>query len=98
MGKPILSYVVNYWLDVWLQSVLLHVANILIDLYLAKPDSSNEVKALFKQLESKLEKKMLCDKELAKLQGCIDMILDTADTAASTNTRIEKDLLNLKKS
>jgi len=96
--KPILSYVVNYLLDVRLQSVLLHVANILIDLYLAKPDISNEVKALFKQLELKLEKKMLCDQELAKLQGCIDMILDTADTAASTNTRIEKDLLNLKKS
>jgi len=94
----VLTFVINFLLDIRFQQVLLHVADILVEMYLNRPDNSENINKLFTKLEAKLERKLSYDQELTKLQGCIDMILDTADTASATSTRIEKDLLKLKKS
>ena len=91
----LLNYVVKNFTDTRFQGVLIHVANMLVDMYLAKYDNSESVKKLFHTLERKLERKILYDEEITKLQGCIDLLLATADVGIQSS-RIEKELLKAK--
>jgi len=96
--KKIINYIYSHLKDPRFQAVLLHVANMLVDMYMVTQGGTSEpiMKSFSVILLTCLEKKLQVDKDLIKLQGCIDLVLATADTGHQ-NTRIEKELL-MKKS
>ncbi len=78
--------------DLRFQQVLVYVASKVIDLYMGKPGNSNAINKKFNDLESKLARMLHFSEELTKLQGCIDLVVATADMGTQSN-RVEKSLL-----
>jgi len=89
---PLLKYIIENWKDPRFTHVLLHVANKLVERYLADPNNTPLINKLFKKLLISLNQKIAYDEEIIKLQGCIEIVLATAD-AGNSNSRIEKEVL-----
>ena len=90
--EVLVDYLVKNITDVRFQRVLVYVASVVIDMYYAQPCLPDKIKYKFYQLKSKLERMIKYAEELMKLQGCIDLVLTTADLTTQSN-RLEKSLL-----
>ena len=62
--------------------LLVHVADMLMDLFLPQHGFSGQVDTLFKQLRLRLDKEVNYCEELMQLQGAVDLVL-----SAANNTR-----------
>jgi len=90
--EVLVDYLVKNITDVRFQRVLVYVASVVIDMYYAQPCLPDKIKSKFYILKSKLERMIKYAEELMKLQGCIDLVLTTADLTTQSN-RLEKSLL-----
>jgi len=90
--EVLVDYLVKNITDVRFQRVLVYVASVVIDMYYAQPCLPDKIKSKFYKLKSKLERMIKYAEELMKLQGCIDLVLTTADLTTQSN-RLEKSLL-----
>ena len=61
--------------------LLVHVADMLMDIFLPQHGFGSQVDNLFKQLRSRLDKEVNYCEELMQLQGAVDLILSAANTA-----------------
>merc|ERR1712025_1305311 len=61
--------------------LLVHVADILMDIFLPQHGFGGQVDNLFKQLRSRLDKEVNYCEELMQLQGAVDLVLSAADNA-----------------
>ena len=75
-----LQFVNKYIQDSRFSKLLLHVADMLMDLYLPEHGMSGQVDNLFKQLGKKLDKEVDYCEELMQLQGAVDLVLSAANT------------------
>ena len=60
--------------------LLVHVADMLMDIFLPQHGFGSQVDNLFKQLRSRLDKEVNYCEELMQLQGAVDLILSAANT------------------
>lgn len=92
---PLLVYLIDNWMDPRFTLNLLHVANLVVDRYLGDPNNSPATNDLFERLLTSINETIAYDEEIIKLQGCIEIVLATAD-AGNSNSRIEKEILKKK--
>lgn len=76
----ILQFVNKYISDSRFSKLLIHVADLLMDLYLPEHGMSSQVDRQFQQLKAKLEKEITYCEELMQLQGAVDLILSAANS------------------
>jgi len=75
----ILQFVNKYISDSRFSKLLIHVADLLMDLYLPEHGMSSQVDRQFKQLKGKLDREVTYCEELMQLQGAVDLILSAAN-------------------
>ena len=61
--------------------LLVHVADMLMDIFLPQHGFSGKVDTLFKQLSSRLDKEVNYCEELMQLQGAVDLVLSAANNS-----------------
>ena len=81
-----LQFVNKYISDSRFSKMLLHVSDLLLDLYLPEHGMSGQVDRLFKQLRTKLDKEVAYCEELMQLQGAVDLVLSAANTSLRDHT------------
>jgi len=85
--SSILQFVIRYITDSRFTEALIHVADLLMDLYLPEHGMSSEVDRLFVDLKKRLSRELYYIEELLVLQGATEMVL----SAASAGNRIPQD-------
>jgi len=88
---PVLSYLNRYLCDTRFSKVLLHVAELVVDLYLPMSVKSNKVEKLFEDLLKKLVSELRLIQNLVELEGCLDTLISSAN-AGQESSRIEKEI------
>ena len=61
--------------------LLVHVADLLMDIFLPQHGFGGQVDTLFKQLRSRLDKEVNYCEELMQLQGAVDLVLSAANNS-----------------
>jgi len=78
----LLQFINKYISDTRFSKLLIHVADLVFDLYLPDHGMSSQVDRLVKQLRNKLDKEVGYCEELMQLQGAVDLVLSAADGGA----------------
>ena len=71
----VLTYVNRYIADMRFTRLLVHVADLLVDLYLPHHGMSERIDKMFADLGRRLEREVRYVEELARLQGAVDLVL-----------------------
>jgi len=88
---PVLAYLHRYLFDTRFSKVLLHVADIVVDLYLPLSVKSNKVEKLFGDLLKKLMSELRLIQALVELESCLETVISSAN-AGQESSRIEKEI------
>lgn len=71
----VLTYVNRFIADMRFTRLLIHVADILVDMYLPHHGMSERIDKLFADLGRRLEREVRYVEELSRLQGAVDLVL-----------------------
>lgn len=92
----VLTYVNRYIADMRFTRLLVHVADLLVDLYLPNHGMSERIDKLFADLSRRLEREVRYVEELAKLQGTVDLLLAASGRSGGrggdSGSRVEEKL------
>jgi len=69
--------------------LLVHVADMLMDIFLPQHGFSGQVDTLFKQLMSRLDKEVNYCEELMQLQGAVDLVLSAANNSREVEEEVK---------
>lgn len=85
--SSILSFVNKYITDSRFTKLLIHVADILIDLYLPDHGMSSLIDQMFLELRKRLDRDLAYMDELMVLQGAVDLVLAASSSGVKGDTR-----------
>jgi len=84
-----LQYVSKYIADTRFTKMLIHVADLLMDLYLPEHGMSSQIDSAFNYLKKKLDREVSYCEELMQLQGAVDLILSAANSDRTESNSVK---------
>eukprot|EP00092_Neocalanus_flemingeri_P002568 GFUD01002750.1.p1 GENE.GFUD01002750.1~~GFUD01002750.1.p1 ORF type:complete len:527 (+),score=157.54 GFUD01002750.1:830-2410(+) len=85
----VLQFVNKYLADSRFSAMMLHVANLLIELYLPEHGMSSSVDTLFNDMKKRLDREVRYMETLMELQGAVDLVLSAGNRDAEKPSAVE---------
>lgn len=91
----VLQFVNRYLADSRFSTMMLHVANLLIEIYLPEHGMSSSVDQLFTDMKRRLDRELRYMENLMELQGAVDLVLTCSNRDEEKTNKVEHRVVQL---